>query len=511
LIKNMEEAVSLAIEHIKTKNKICIYGDYDADGITSSALLFEILKIFKVECQVYIPDRVGEGYGLNVKALNKIKKQGVKLIITVDGGIRNKEEVKYAKEIGLDIIITDHHTPPEDEKELPECLIVNPLLKGNKYPFKYLAGVGVAFKFASALIGKSKLKKEDKEKLEIRVLDLVALGTVADCVPLLGENRVILREGLKVLNNTRRVGLKELIKKAGIEKKDLKSWNIGFQIGPRLNASSRMGSAVAAFNILVTKDKEEALEKAEKLNNKNIKRQKETDQIVAEVEEQIKDQLEEKIIIGINSKVKSWNEGIIGLVSGRITEKYYKPSLILTKTEEGYKASGRSIEEFNLFKAIEECSDLLGKHGGHPMACGLSVDKENLEKFERKIRKIAKRELENKNLIPKLKIDIEIPLEEVDKSFFKDIEKLAPFGQANPQPKFLSKDVRLNDILKIGKEGQHIKFLLGRFWGIAFNKACQWSDFRIGDRVDIVYNLEINEFNGREELQLKIIDIKLSE
>ncbi len=511
LFKDMEETVDLIIHHVKEQNKICIYGDYDADGITSSVILYETLETLKAECLIYLPDRVKEGYGLNMKAIDKVKKKGAKLIITVDGGIRSKEEVEYAKKIGLDIIITDHHTPSENREDLPQCLIINPIVPGEKYPFKYLAGVGVAFKVASAIIDKAKLTKEHKERLKTRVLDVVAIGTVADCVTLFGENRVLVKEGLKFLNNSRRLGLRELMKIAGIENKKLEAWNIGFQIGPRLNASSRMGSAGSEFELLITKDKEEARLGAETLNNKNIKRQKETEKMVAEVEEQIQEQLDEKIIIGICPDDSKWNEGIIGLVAGKVSEKYYKPSLIFARTEDGYKASGRSIEEFNLFEAMEESTELLGKHGGHPMACGLSIETKNLQKFAEKVRKIAKRELDGKDLRPKLKIDCELEIKEVDKKLVREINKVAPFGQHNRQPIFLSKKIQIKDIVMIGKEGQHVKVRFNSLWGLGFGKSEEWKDLRIGDFVDVVYNLDINEFNGKSDVQLKIIDLRLHE
>ncbi len=281
-----------------------------------------------------------------------------------------------------------------------------------------MAGVGVAFKFSQALVERSKLNAEQKKKILEKTLDLVAIGTVADCVTLLGENRLLLKKGLEILNETKRVGLKELMKAAKIEGRQLEAWNIGFQIAPRLNASSRMGSAGNAYNLLSTKDKNEAEKEAQLLNDRNLRRQKETEEIVAEVELQIKKQFEEKIIIGIcPEKAKPWNEGIVGLVAGRIAEKYYKPTLIITKSEKGFKGSGRSIEEFNLFKAIEEAGDLLGNHGGHPMAVGFNASEANLHLFAEKIRKIAKRDLGHLQLEPKLKIDCEIILEDASRDF----------------------------------------------------------------------------------------------
>jgi len=518
LFAKMEEAISLTVEHIKKGDKVCVYGDYDADGMTASALLSEVLTTLRADCFVYIPDRSSEGYGLHREAIDKAIKKGAKLLITVDGGIRNNKEIAYAQERGLKIIITDHHAPPEKNEDMPNCLIVNPHCRGEKYPFKFLAGVGVAYKFCQALLERSKLNSEMKKKILEKTLDLVAIGTVADCVSLLGENRLLLKKGLEILNETKRVGLKELFKVAKIEGKNLESWNIGFQIGPRLNASSRMGSAGNAYNLLTTRDKTEAEKEAELLNERNQRRQQETEELVAEVEEQIKKQLDEKIIIGVcPEKSKAWNEGIVGLVAGKITEKYYKPSLIITKSEKGLKGSGRSIEEFNLFKALEEAGDKLGNHGGHPMACGFNLTSANLLAFSEKIRKIAKRELGEINLEPKLKIDCEVPFDDATRSLYREIQKIAPFGQHNPEPKFLSENLQVKDIVKMGVNAQHIKFKFapstslraGGLWGIGFSRAQEWGDFKIGDLVDAVYTLDENEFNGNTTLQFKLIDVKL--
>lgn len=511
IFRKMEEAVALVIDTIKSRQKICVYGDYDADGVTSTSLLFEVLTTLKADCFVYIPNRSSEGYGMHNSAIDKIAGKGAKLIITVDNGIRNKAEIIYVKEKGMDVIVTDHHEPPELVDDLPPCLIIDPHVKGERYPFKYLAGVAVAFKLARALVERSTLAAEMKEKLLTKVLDLVAIGTVADCVTLLGENRLLLKKGLEVLNSTKRVGLKELIKKAKIDGKHLESWNIGFQIAPRLNASGRMGSAGGAFNLLSTKEKEVAEEEAEKLDERNQRRQKETEEIVREVEEQIKEQLEEKIIIGVcPDEKKPWNEGIVGLVAGRIAEKYYKPCLVMTKAEGFYKGSGRSIDEFNLFKALEEAKEYLAKHGGHQLACGFSLSVSKLSSFSAKMREIARRELDGVNLESKVVIDCELEGGQINRELLKDISKLEPFGFRNPQPKFMTKGLMIRDVVYLGAEKKHIKLRFDGLWGIGFSKAEEWKDIKIGDVVDVAYHLELNEFNGNSNLQLKLIDVRLS-
>lgn len=515
---DIDEAVKLVIKHIKKGSKITIYGDYDADGVTSSALMYDVLTTLKANVDVYIPHRVKEGYGLNKNAVKFIGDNGTDLIITVDGGIRNKEEVALAKKLGMEIVITDHHIAPEEVEELPECPIINPVVEGEKYPYKKLAGAGVAFKFASAIIGSSKLSQDNKEKLINSMLDLVAIGTTADCVSLIGENRVLVKEGLVYLNKTKKKGLKKLIKIASIRNKELSAWNIGFQIAPRLNAAGRMEHANTAYKLLVTKDDNEAKNLANELNQNNISRQDSTEGIFRDVEAQIGDSKDNKIIIGTyafseNEEEEGWNEGIIGLVAGRICEKYYKPTLVITKTEEGYKGSGRSIDGFNLINAIEQCSELLDKYGGHPAACGFSLKEENLGAFQEKITKISNEELSEKHLVPTINIDAEITLGEVNEEMLEELQKFEPFGQDNEKPKFVSYNVDVADMYKIGNDGKHLKFRLRDessdvISAVAFSMADEWGGLEQGDVVDIVYYIELNEYNGRREVQLRLVDIR---
>lgn len=511
----MAEAVDLIIKNIKEKNKIVIYGDYDADGVTSSAVLYETLRILKADVSVYIPDRVSEGYGLNIKAIDDIEKMGVGLIVTVDGGIRSNKEVEYAKNLGLEVIITDHHMPPDNDADLPKCLIINPNAKAEKYEFKYLAGVGVAYKVAKAIISSSKLPDEIKEKLTERVLDLVAIGTIADCVKLYGENRLLVKKGLEVLNKKKRVGIKCLVEAAQINgTRPLDSWNVGFQISPRLNAAGRMDHANTAFELLVTEDEEEAKNISMRLNERNSDRQKITEEIMAEVEKQINEG--DQIIIGIcpeNYENESWKEGVIGLVAGRISEKYYRPALVITRVENGLKGSGRSIDEFNLIEAIEKAGEFLDKFGGHPSACGFSLKEENFKGFSEKIRLLAKEKLDKIDLRPKLKIEAEIKMIDVNEELFHEVEKFSPFGQNNEKPKFACFGVLIVDIMKMGINGQHIKLRLKSdnsriISAIGFGQTEQWKDLAIGEKIDIVSYIDLNEFNGKKDVQLKIIDIK---
>ncbi|MCX6795239.1 MAG: single-stranded-DNA-specific exonuclease RecJ [Candidatus Falkowbacteria bacterium] len=522
LFKDMEAAVNLLIDKIKAGEKIIVYGDYDADGITAAAVLMETLRILKAKVEVYLPDRVSEGYGLNRDALDQVIAAGAKLVITVDTGIRNKEEVAYAKSKGLQVIITDHHTLPENEEDLPDCLIINPADRRNAYPFRFLAGVGTSFKVASAIVSRSKLSDEQKHYLLERLLDLVAIGTVADMVTLMGENRTLVSRGLEVLNNTKRPGLQELIKVSKLDAlRRLESWNIGFQIGPRLNAASRMDHANNAFALLICEDKQKAEVIAKELNTRNGDRQKITETAVGEARAQIDKQFaagEKFFLAAVSDSEKIWSEGIIGLVAGKICERYYRPTIVVTHTEDGFKGSGRSIEEFNLIEAIEEAAasedGLVDKYGGHPMACGFSLlSQEKLDRFVLKLEEISARKLKGINLVPKIKIEAEIPLSAVNEGLLAEISLLSPFGQNNPQPKFSTHGLKIIEAFYMGIDGQHVKFRLAdeegfSLWAISFGGTETYKHCEVGDFVDLAFFAEWNDFNGRREIQLKIIDLK---
>lgn len=529
MFKNMAAAVELIIKHIKDGNRIVVYGDYDADGVTASVTLLETLQILHARAEVYLPDRVTEGYGLNKAAIDSIAARGTKLIVTVDNGIRNKEEANYAKSLGVDVIITDHHVLPEQEEDLPRCLYLDPADPHDTYPWRYLAGVGVAFKLVSALLAKSKLSPSQKKLIQERCLDLVAVGTVSDMVSLLGENRVLVKDGLQVLNQGKRLGLAELAKAAKLNGgRLLEAWNIGWQIGPRLNAASRLAHANTAFALLTTTDPAEAKELAEELNRRNTSRQEITAQMIAQVEAQIDPENLPLVIIGVAPSGQVWNEGVVGLVAGRITEKYYRPTLVISRLNDeedsvkvGFKGSGRSVEEFNLIQAVEKASEYLHKHGGHPMACGFSIlDEENLEKFKAAILAEAAAQLDPADLNPKLKIEAVLEFSDVNLETAEQVSRLAPFGQNNQQPKLASFALRIDDVVTMGADNQHIKFRLSQAdsngvyrscWALLFGGSESCKHFQVGDIVDLAYYLEINDFNGRREPQLKIVDMKISD
>ncbi len=532
LFKNMASAVDLIIKNIKNRQQIVVYGDYDADGVTSAAILLEVLNILHAKTKVYLPDRSSEGYGLNKEAIDKLDRAGTKLIITVDNGIRNKEEVIYAQKLGLDVIITDHHVLPDNRSDLPPCLYINPADPDDNYPWKYLAGVGVAFKLLSALLTKANISEKQKQLIREKCLDLVAVGTVADMVSLLGENRVLVKDGLEILNKNKRLGLNELIKIAKInDRYSLQAWNIAWQIAPRLNAASRLAHANTAFALLTTNNEEEAKDLAQELNQRNLERQEITAKIIAQAEEQIDPNNLPLIIFVIAPEREDWNEGVIGLVAGRLTQKYYRPTFVVSRSKGEnkkdskivFKSSGRSIEEFNLIKAVSLAAEYLDKYGGHPMACGFSlVGKDKLIKFKAKLEEIATKELKGMTLLPKLKIDAELKFSDINLDLAEELKVLAPFGQHNPQACFLSYNLRITDINLMGLEQQHIKLRLSvskeefnsnlsmkYIWAISFGGAEKYAEFKVGDQIDLVYYLELNDFNGRREAQLKILDIKL--
>ncbi len=522
LFKDMERAVEMLISHIRAGNLIFVYGDYDADGVTASVVLLEALKTLRASVEVYLPDRVSEGYGLNRPAVAQAAQRGCKLIITVDNGIRNREEIAYAKSLGLDVIVTDHHVFPENRSDWPDCPIINPSHPEDGYPWKHLAGVGVAFKLASALIDRSKLEDSQKAALLERALDLVALGTVADMVNILGENRLLVRAGLEVINKRRRLGLSELIKASKLQENQLvEAWNLGWQLGPRLNAASRLGHANTAFSLLTAKDEPEAEFLAQALDQSNRQRQEITETITAEVEAQVDKENLPPLIFGLAGQDQHWNEGVIGLVAGKIAEKYYRPTLVVARVaEEGgssFKGSGRSIPGFNLIEAISEASRHLDKYGGHFMACGFSLSgQENLDGFRQQLEEIAAAKLDEAALTPKLKLEAELPLAGISLGLIEKVDELGPFGQNNPVPVLAAFGIPVLDIMVMGGENQHIKFRLGAssgrtIWAVAFGGASRYQSIRPGDLIDLAYTLSINGFNGRREPQLKVVDIRLAD
>lgn len=513
LFADMGEAVARVIQAKEKKEKIAVFGDYDADGVTATALLIQALENLGCSGVVpYIPDRQIEGYGMNNNAVDFLEKNGVKLVITVDCGITGIEEVARAKKAGMDVIITDHHYVPSI---LPEALaIINPHQKDSAYPFYELSGVGTAFKLAEALY--QKIKPKEKEQLKW-LLDLVAIGTIADCVPLLGENRVLVKYGLIVLAKTKRVGLLEMFKvgRIAIDENNLPdTQKVAFQISPRINAAGRMDHASMSFNLIMEKNIARARELALEVEATNQNRQKITGEIVREVRVLAENSFKDKKLIFASSE--HWRVGILGLIAGKIADEFRKPTAVFQKQEAEFAGSFRSIPQINIIEALEECSDLLIKFGGHSQAAGVRVAESKMEKFYEKLSGIIEKKLSGKEMSPEIEIDMEIELQNISWDLTADIKKMEPFGEGNPEPVFLAKDVVVEEMKIVGNGSKHIKLTLRSreggpkiFDAIGFGMGEKFSDLKSGDNIQIVFNLQEDAWNGNKKMQLKLIDIKL--
>ncbi len=512
LFSDMKKAIERIRSARDKKEKVVIFGDYDADGVTSAAILQETLDAIGIESTVYIPDKRLEGYGMNPKAIEEFKKQGISLILTVDCGISNQKEIEQANEMAMDVIVVDHHHIP---KQIPKAYaIINPHLKVSGYPFLELAGVGVTFKFVQALYQEFFSDKIEQLKW---LLDLVALGTIADCVPLLEENRVIAKFGLIVLSKTRRQGLLELFQVARLQIDENNLPNarkVSFQIAPRINAAGRMDHANSAFKLLREKEKVAARELALELENNNQLRQKATGQVVDEIQVLAENMFKDRKFIFAVSE--HFPVGILGLAAGKIADEFNKPTAVLNKGEKESQGSFRSIPHINIIETIEKCGELLVKYGGHSQAAGITVKNENLEKFFEKMEKIIEKELEDKDVTPVLEIDMEIFPKDLDFDLAQGIKKLEPFGEGNEEPVFLMKNLLVESLAKVGNGEKHLKMLLRAqdgtpkiFESIGFNLTNGFSHLQKGDKVDIVFNICEDEWNGNKKIQLKLIDIKI--
>lgn len=500
---DMEKAVERILKAIENKEQIIIYGDYDVDGITSVTVLKSFLEERGIQVNVYIPNRLNEGYGLNKTAVEEIVKQGNKLMITVDCGITAVDEVEYAKTFGIETIVTDHHEPAE---ELPKAIaVVDAKRKDNKYECRNLAGVGVVFKLIQAL--SIKLGLDQKEYL--KYLDIVCVGTISDIVPLTDENRVIVKLGLKLVEQTKKLGLKEILRSCGYSK--INSTTISFGVAPRINACGRMGHQEEALNLLLSKDGNEVKELTQKINEYNKTRQEIEKNIYNEAVEQIeKEGLDTKNTIVVSGK--GWHHGVIGIVSSKITELYFKPSILLCEEDGECKGSGRSIPGFDLHEALMECNDTIDKFGGHAMAVGININKEKVEEFKEEFEKIAK-EKEVDKIIPILNLDAEIKLDDVNKEMVDSLKELEPFGEDNKMPIFAFRNLKIDSIRSLS-DGKHLRLSVkdnkNIINAIGFNMGTLVDTYRIGDRVDIAGNLEINSFNGVDSIQINIKDIMKS-
>jgi len=503
LMLDMEKAVNRIIEAINNKEKTIIYGDYDVDGITSITVLKKFLEERELEVDYYIPNRLEEGYGLNKQAIQDIASKGYKLMITVDCGISGVEEINLANSLGIETIITDHH---EQLEELPEAYcIINPKRKDNTYPFRGLAGVGVVFKLIQAI--SMKLELEEKEYL--KYLDIVCIGTISDIVPLIDENRVIAKLGLMLVKVTKNIGLKQLINASSC--KEISSGMVSFGIAPRVNASGRMGKQEEALKLFLTNSNQEAKEITDKLNEYNLQRQEKEkyifDQAIAELEGKNIEELNSIVLAGEN-----WHHGVIGIVASRITEKYFKPTILICLEGDEGKGSGRSVPGFDLHDALVQSADYLKKFGGHEMAVGLSLERKNIEEFKKYFEKIAENQ-NVKQIVSVINIDCEITKKDLKKEIVEELKMLEPFGEQNKQPLVVYKNLKIASIRALS-EGKHLKLALRDendiIDAIGFNIGELSEHYLIGDKIDVVGNLEINSFNGQEKVQINIKDIMKS-
>ena len=504
LILDMEKAVERIIQAINKQENVTIYGDYDVDGITSITVLKSYLQDRGLEVNTYIPNRLDEGYGLNNNAIDKIAKSGCELMITVDCGISAIDEIHYATSLGIETIVTDHHEPGED---IPKAIaVIDNKRKDSTYPFRELAGVGVVFKLIQAISIKLGLPEEEY----LKYLDIVCIGTISDIVPLVDENRVITKLGLMLVKQTRNVGLRAILQVSGYSKID--SNTISFGVAPRINACGRMGVAEEALNLFLSKNINQVNELARKLNEHNRVRQ-ETEK---DIFENAKKQIEEKHLDENNTIVvagENWHHGVIGIVSSKITEMYFKPSILLSFEEDGIgKGSGRSIPGFDLHDALMKCNDCIEKFGGHSMAIGITIKRENFDKLKDKLEEIAIEEHIDE-IVPVIKIDAKINLAEVNKYMVESLKELEPFGEGNKMPVFVFKNLKIDSIRALS-EGKHLKLTLKDnntiVSAIGFNMGTLAEDYRIGDKIDIVGTLEINSFNGMDSIQINIKDIMKS-
>jgi single-stranded-DNA-specific exonuclease len=503
-ISDMDVLVERLEYAVREEELIAVYGDYDVDGVTATTLLVQALQQMGARVREYIPNRFDEGYGLNNDALDSLQADGVSLVITVDCGIRSLDEAEHARKIGLDLAISDHHHPGD---ELPDALaVINPKKHGDAYPDKDLAGVGLAYKIVQALLarqGNAVAVYEDG-------LDLVALGTVADLAPLTGENRALVRAGLERIRNPRRQGLASLAQAAGLNLRSTSAMDIGFVLGPRLNAAGRLESALDAFQLLTTEDLALAGKLAQKLDSQNRERQRLTRETQTRAEELVMQGREDALLLFAVDP--GFNPGIVGLAASRLSDTYYRPSIVGAKMEDVTRASCRSIPEFHITEALDRCADLLVHYGGHAAAAGFTVRNENLEELIERLQAIAIDELGGMDLRPVEMADLEIPLGAVNFGVLKHLEKLQPTGYGNSEAVFISRDAKIRYAKSVGADKKHLKLVVAdqssgiAHDAIAFGKGAL--NGYLSEQVDLLYTLERNEYQGMVSLQLRVKDIK---
>lgn len=506
LMKDMELAVSRIFSAFDRKEKILVFGDYDVDGTTAVASMYQFLKSNYEAVDFYIPHRYKEGYGVSKLGIDHAKENGFSLIISLDCGIKSVELIAYAKELGIDFIVCDHHLP---DKELPNAVaILNPKQPGCSYPYKELCGCGVGFKLMMALAEKLNLP----ESSYLKYLDLVATAIAADIVPMTGENRVMAFYGLKQVNESPCAGIKALMRLAGVEK-EMHINSLVFVIAPRVNAAGRMDDARKAVQLFIEQDATKALDFAEMLHSDNTDRREADTNITEEALSLLKDPTFNDRKTTVVFK-EHWHKGVVGIVASRLIESYYRPTIVLTKSGDIVAGSARSVAGFNLYEAIHECREHLLGYGGHFAAAGMTLLPEKVEAFTSKFEEVVSRIIQPELLIPEIVIDAEVELAELKESFYKIICQMEPFGPDNLRPVFISRNLKDAGFSKIVKE-QHIRFVLKQngitVTGIGFNLATKFHLLQMNHPLDVVYTLDINEWQGTRTLQLKVIDFRLSE
>lgn len=523
LFTHMPQAVARVFSALSSGEKIRIHGDYDADGICGATVLFTTLRDIvrawphdatpcpsEDQIGVFLPDRERDGYGFSVSTMERFAEEGVTLVITVDCGISNKETIDRGKALGVDTIVCDHHAMPP---ELPtSAILIHPQVPGETYPNKHLCGTGVASKLCWGLYNEARARGAGlPEGVEKWLLDLVAIATVTDVMPLLGENRALEQYGLKVLNKTRRPGLKKLIEVAGANKGPIETWQIGFQIGPRVNAAGRMTHARHAWELLVEEDEITAALQAVGLDSTNRDRQKASDALYREAREQVKDDDHLIVVHG-----EEWHLGLVGLVAGKLLSDFGRPVFVVARHGDRFTGSGRSVAGFDITEPLRAAEAHLLKFGGHPQACGFTaVGEENFLQAMEIARSMVSERLGKDVLQPSLRVDAELKLNDVSEALASQLESLAPFGEKNPMPTFVSRSVRVVRMMPVGKDGKHLKLSLSDHGGsktwdaIGFGMGDVLEELEVGAIIDVAYELGVNTWNGYRNVQLRLIDVRL--
>ena len=500
-IKNMDRAVNRIKQAIEDKEKILIWGDYDVDGTTSAATLCLAIRRMKGIVDTYIPHRIHDGYGLNLSGLQKAAEDQITLLITVDNGMTALEEIQFAASKGIDVLVVDHHEP-QKERWPYEAIIINPLQEGCLSSFKGMTAAGLAFKLAYALLGESAFD----------YLELAAVGTVADMGPLIGENRILVRNGLVRMNQNPRPGFKALLTAAGMGSKKIDAGHLGFVVGPRINAAGRMSSASAALQLLMTQDFSEASELAAQLEKENSERQKVEQETVRQAIQKVNGQVnfhQQRVIVVEDER---WHPGVIGIVAARLVDRFYRPSIVIAMKEGKGKGSGRSIKNFHLTEALQQCKLSLEKFGGHRQAAGLTINREKLEIFKEEFNRVAHEKLVAEDLVPMIEMDAEISLSQLSQKFFEELELVAPYGYGNPRPLFLSKGLQIKSQPEvIGNNTLRLYVTDGKqiCQAIGFSKGDWFGHLKGVPQIDLAYTPTLNEWQGETFAQLRIEDIRV--